>query len=136
MIWTGAYIQNIIIDAGYRLEKVIQHYKLRQAATHDMGMLWNFTYFKDIKPDDTIIQEIRKRSEATIYMKIAVRNKSKDTNVYEVFTFNYWNNLTGTPHIMKYGGPKFLIYNTTSHYTKAIDAPHSTGIQEECSITD
>ena len=85
MIWTGAYIQNMILDAGYRLEEVIQAYKKGQAATHDMSMLWNLTAFKDINAEDTSVQEVTRKSQATVFMKIAVKNKSKDTQVYEVF---------------------------------------------------
>ena len=132
MIWTGAYIQNMILDAGYRLEEVIQAYKKGQAATHDMSMLWNLTAFKDINAEDTSVQEVTRKSQATVFMKIAVKNKSKDTQVYEVFAFNYWDDLTSTPVMMKYEGQNYLIYNSTSRCVKAIEEPRFKGVQEEC----
>ena len=77
-----------------------------------------------------------RKNYPTVNFRIAVRNKSKDTYVYQLYAFNYWDNLTMTPHQMKFDGWKYLIYNSTSNCVKAIEEPRDRGVQEDCATRD
>lgn len=68
----------------------------------------------------------------TILMKFIVRERSKDTFVYKVSAFNYWDNLTQTPNLIEYRGYKYLVYNQTNNRIKAIDEPATPAILENC----
>lgn len=134
MIWEGAYLQNVIQDAGGKLQYVIDHYqRTGQAATKHMASLWNMTDLKIIDPEDTRIEEIIKLSNATIVIKMAVRNKSPDTRIFRIIPFTFWSNITGDPFLSKYVGSQYLIYNMTSNCMKAIEKPDNTrSVSEEC----
>lgn len=132
--WTAAYLQVRIAEASNYLDHMIMARLLGQAHPYYIGKLWNFTRLEGIRNEDTILEEVTRVSESTIFMKISVRNRSPDTHVYEVFTFDYLDDLATEPKLMKYDGPKHLIYNSTSQCVKAIDEPKFLGVQEECTV--
>jgi len=111
-------------------------YEMKSPVLSFLGHLYNMTELKNIGPEDTVLEEISRKSNATVNFRIAVRNKSKDTYVYQLYAFNYWDNLTMTPHQMKYDGWKYLIYNSTSNCVKAIEESRDRGVQEDCATRD
>ena len=70
--------------------------------------------------------------ENVIRMQFIVRQRSKDTAVYKVGAFKFWDNLTEIPALKEYRGHRFLIYNRKSNYLKAIDEPSQLAVIEEC----
>lgn len=46
-----------------------------------------------------------------------------DRKVYQVFAFNFWDNLLAKPSLVEYAGPKHLIFNASSQCVRGIDEP-------------
>lgn len=131
--WKSAYIQDTIAEAGFRLERIMHGYRRGQAEMFDIGMLWNITYFKTIDSTDTLMTNVTRIAPSTLYMKILVKNKSQDTKAYNIHTFDYLDNLLTEPVMLKYQGPKHILYNTTSKCTIAIDEPRfQQTVQDSC----
>lgn len=132
LIWLHSYMNDIIIEGGHRLQSIIENYRYGQAATYQLGQMYNISSLSKVLPEDTLIEEITRESANTVVIKVAIRNVSKDTKVYEVIPFKYIDNITTEPTLMVYEGANYLIYNKTSRCVKTISEPKENLIQENC----
>lgn len=130
--WLGSYVQSRIISSAADLRTIVDEYIQSRVATVEMAELLNMTNLRDLDNHDTLFESAKRIGPNTLRFAFSVREKSKDTLVYKVQAFNYWDNLTGTPTLMEYQGDKYVIYNETSNCIKAVDEPTQKAIVEDC----
>lgn len=130
--WTVAYVQSMLTSAADHLNDMIMAKKNGQLHTYYVSEIWNFTQLSNVKNENTMILEAYRVTNHTIIIKIAVRAKSRDAHIYETFNFDHIDHLHNGTVVMKYDGPKYLIYNTTSKCVKSIEQPKYEDVSEDC----
>lgn len=101
-------------------------------ATTELSEVFNATYLSEILPKDTKILGADSLGNNTYHFRFAVKQRSEDTKVYRIQAFPHWENLTGDKYLMVYNGPEYLIHNSTSNCTRAIDKPILSATYENC----
>lgn len=61
---------------------------------------------------------------------------SSDTQVYQIVPLAHYVNVTESPTLVRYGGPEWMIYNSTSNCIRAIDDPARSPVFLHCSEPD
>lgn len=132
--WLASYLQSRILSASADLKTIIDEYVRGRVATLELSELLNITEIRGIEPEDTSFERVDREPGAlqTINMQFTVREKSKDTFVYKVMPFNYWENLTEIPSLMEYVGPRYIIYNEAKNCIKGISDSPLRDVREEC----
>lgn len=134
--WVSAFMQTRITAAGADLRNIIEEFSYGRVAIREMNEMLRLSSIEGIANEDTKFVSIVRIAPHIIRMNFVVREKSKDTFVFRVHPFNYWDNLTGDPTWMEYVGEKFLIHNETNNCMKAIDEPVSRAVEEDCHTQD
>lgn len=97
-----------------------------------MAVLLNLPNLERVDNHDTKFESIFRAADNVLRLRFIVRNRSKDTFVYKVSSFKYWDNLTGVPSLMEYRGYNYLIYNETANCLRAIEEPEQNAVLEMC----
>lgn len=135
--FTNNEILVAIKDKYLALENLITAYRMNQkldslalnkildSSKDTSGLAENI---KNIIDEDTIITKITHKvvsvnTTGIIRLKFSTKSRSKDTKVFEVYAFDHWENLTGTPRFVTYKGPRYLIANSTSNCKKGTFPP-------------
>lgn len=133
--WTSSFLNAKIIQAGADLRTILDEYMHTRVAVSEMADLLNLTAIKGIENKDTWFESViaPQGSARTLVFKFSVREKSKDTFVYKVNAFRYWENLTTEhPVLLEYTGQRYLIHNETNDCLEAVDEPTDRSVDEEC----
>lgn len=131
--WLSSYIQSRIIFASVDLRTIIDEYTHRRVATLELSELLNITDIREVDPVDTEFVSVKQMADNTIRFSFNIRLKSKDTHVYHIHSFRYWDNLTYTPTMMEYQGSRFVLYNRTANCSLGLEDIPERAIMEECS---
>lgn len=131
--WLSSYIQSRIIFASVDLRTIIDEYIHRRVATLELSELLNITAIREVDPIDTEFVSVKRLATNTLRFTFNIRLKSKDTNVYHILAFRYWDNLTYTPTMMEYHGSKFVLFNKTSNCSLGLEDIPERAVMEECS---
>ena len=131
--WSSSYLQSRITAASADLQLIIDRYTHGgHVASRQLANMFNIESLRNVDESDTRFVQLERLRENVIRMQFIVRQRSKDTAVYKVGAFKFWDNLTETPALKEYRGHRFLIYNRTSNCLKAIDEPSQLAVIEEC----
>lgn len=130
--WISAYLQSRITAAGADLKIIIEKFAEGHVAVRAMRDMINLQSLEGVEDQDTKFQSIDRISPDIIRFRFAVREKSRNTFVYKVNPFIYWDNLTGLPSLMEYQGEKFLMFNESNNCLKALEEPSQRAILEDC----
>lgn len=72
----------------------------------------------------------------TVRLQFKLLGTSKNTFVYRVNSFKYWEKLTVKPSFVEYRGPEYLIHNEESNCIKGIEKPSQLVIDDTCNMAN
>lgn len=136
--WAAAFMQSKIMASAADLRVIIDDYAHGRVAVREMANLLTISELKDNTYVETefISIESDHNQANTIRMKFRVLETSKDTSIYRVNPFTYWENLTALPTLMEYKGSEYLIHNEENNCIKAIDKPSRLVVDEQCTTSN
>jgi len=93
---------------------------------------------RSMRTSRTRLESVRRVDSHTIDITFLGEHVSKDNKVYTVEAFDVWVNLTDTPKLTRYIGPKHIIHNKRLNCTKGIQLSDSAqqGIYDSCETAD
>lgn len=132
--WKSTQLYSSISKAAANLKSIKQHYVYNRLNTFAVRELWNTTEFDLLKPEDTLLEEVKRISNRTITFRFVAKKPAEGAKVYKLIAFDKWENLTDVPQLLVYDGPKYLVHNETSKCSRGIETPDpkTSWILEEC----
>lgn len=130
--WTASFMQSKIMAAAADLRIVIDAFHHGRVAVPQLANLLNIEQLKDSPYISTEFIRFEQVAIATYKMTFNIREASRDTYVYRVNAFNYWENLTGLPSLMEYKGSEYLIFNNSTNCVRSIEKPAYKVVNEGC----
>lgn len=114
---------------GSLLDKVRVSFSSNRPDLDSLSMLLDTTLLYDVDPLSVVRASVTFSvpNERTIVVRFLADIPSADTKVFQVFGFDYWKDLLGSPTLSHYIGPKFIVSNYTSNCTRGIDEPLGQG---------
>lgn len=130
--WVSTYLQNKISIHSNLLAVIIDKYKHQEVPIRELAELLNMTQLLEHFEEEGRFLSLSMKGPNTINLKLMLREKSQDTRVYRVSAFTHWTKLTTDPHIIRYTGSEYAIFNKTCKCAKAIESPSQKAVFDEC----
>ena len=133
--WIATFLQMKMMSAAEYL-KITEKATKGQLATDAMSSLLNITTLQSLDPKTSIfhnltrLDNVHNMADPIYRLLFTVHERSRDTFVYKVLPFDYWENLTGMPVLMKYTSSDLLIFNQTC--MKKVKILDNMPLEEDC----
>ena len=76
--------------------------------------------------------DVRQLGATKYVIEFRSNKKAPDCSIYRVDSIRVWTNLTSTPTLMQYTGPRYIMHNRTSSCTRPVDDPIQNSIVIQC----
>lgn len=132
--WKSSQLYSSIGRASVKLRAIKQMYIYNKLNTAAASELWNTTEFEMLKPEDTLMEEIYKGTNHSVIFKFLAKKPASSVKIHKIVAFDRWDNLTDTPQLLSYDGPKYILHNETNDCIRGIETPDpkASWVLEEC----
>lgn len=108
----------------------------KRLITTNIAHLIGSPEYRKLKSELTELETIQGLDNSSILIRFSYPQMSSEVKVYRVLAFDHWTNFTTQPTYVTYGGPQFLMHNSTSNCTKGIDTPDTNSVYDRCATTN
>lgn len=136
LTWLSSYINTRLVFASADLRSVIESMRHGKVSTLELADLFNQTDLRDIDPRFTYFTSVKPVASHTLRFKFIVHNIDKNTHIFKIYAFRYWDNLMFTPQLLEYHGSPYVLYNKSINCLKGLEDLTETLIFDECSIVN
>ena len=136
--WMASFIQTEIATVAADLETIIHEYGRGKVAVKEIGHMLKLPHlmYHEYLDSEFVLLEPKTQDMTTLRLVFKLQETSYDTFVYRVNPFQYWEDLTGTPKLMKYVGSEYLIHNMSNNCLQAIEKPTRRLVDQSCDVAN
>lgn len=121
-----------MINEAEMLKRMTRECSKNRASPEDYADLLKIEQIRGLRASETHVESIHKEATGLIIIDLHYSLNSKDTKVYEVLPLRHWVNVTTHLTLVECGGPKWVVFNSTSQCIQGIERPNDEPVYMHC----
>lgn len=121
-VWGSMKLYKSTLTLSERLEGLKRSKEEKRVDTKALSYIVNLPELRKVDPEFTLLEETSHQEfedGIELNLRFILARKSNSTHVYKLSSFDIWE-LSETPRLKRYVGPKVMLYNVTSNCKKAV----------------
>ena len=134
---TGSNLTVNMYDTRRQLEEMTAQCQKRRAAPVSYANVLKAESLRDVHPSNTFLKTVTKNRNGQIYINLWASIESSDSKILQMhgmphFKYMTENRTIAKPVLMKYEGPRLVLYNTTSNCARGVTEPSQPSVVLTC----
>lgn len=102
--WMAAIILHKILTNSADLREVTEQVREGSVATSELSRMLNIIELRNIDRRVTHSDSVTGITDNQLNMKFSIRRSDQHSKVYQIHPFDFWDDIAGTPKLMRYNG--------------------------------